>query len=268
MTLWPAKNTVSSGLPNFSVRLIEIRYHCIFVRMIRQLALLLLVLATACATQPGTNPNKNSLEPLMVVADEPVLLDEFLYAYNKNNNSEALFSKEDVDNYLDLYINFKLKVVESKVLGYDTTASFQKEFSSYKGQLDDSYLTSDSQTERLVIEAYERLQTQIKAAHILFNLNPDALPKDTIAVYEKAMAVRTEIENGLDFGNAAIQYSQDPSAKTNRGSLGYFSALQMVYPFETAAFTTLLGQISLPTRTRFGYHLIKVEDRRPSEGKV
>jgi peptidyl-prolyl cis-trans isomerase SurA len=237
--------------------------------MIRNTALILLVLVAACATQPSKNTKIIPVtKPLVTVADEPVYLDEFLYAYNKNNDSEALYSKNDVDSYLELYINFKLKVVEAKMLGYDTTGSFQKEFTNYKDQLDNSYLTSDSETERLVKEVYERMHIEVKVAHILFNLDPDALPKDTIIIYNKAMTIRSSIENGLDFGEAATRYSQDPSAKVNRGSLGYFTALQMVYPFETAAFNTPPGQISLPVRTRFGYHLIKVEDRRPSEGKV
>ena len=205
---------------------------------------------------------------LMTVANDTVTADEFLYAFRKNNDDEQETSKQEIDEYLDLYVNFKLKVVEAKSEGYDTTEEFKKEYQQYSTQLQNSYLVSDTETGRLVQEAYDRLTKEVEASHILLTLDPDAIPADTLQVYNRLMDIRNQALSGADFGMLAQQYSQDPSAKTNKGLLGYFSALQMVYPFENAAFETPVGEISMPVRTQFGYHLIKVSDVRPSEGKV
>ena len=237
--------------------------------MTHYLSLFLLLLAFSCANSPShKTAGPSTGKPLALVANEPVTVDEFLYAYNKNNFKEDRFSKADVDDYLELYINFKLKVTEAVSLGYDTMKVFKEEFAGYKNQLENNYLTTDGETGRLVAEAYERMQTEIKASHILIELAANTLPEDTIDAYNKIISIRAEIENGLDFGLAAVKYSQDPSAQTNQGSLGYFSALQMVYPFENAAYNTAVGYVSMPVRTQFGYHIIRVDERRPAEGKV
>lgn len=205
---------------------------------------------------------------LITIANEAVSTEEFLYAFNKNRAPDATVTRDELDEYLQLYINFKLKVVEAKSRGMDTTAIFLKEYQSYLNQLDNSYLQADNDSEFLVKEAYERSLYEISAAHILFTLNESASPADTLKTYSKAIQIRDSIIQGASFEYMAVAFSQDPSAKKNKGNLGYFSVFSMVYPFETAAYTIELGSISMPTRTRFGYHLIQVNDRRPNEGKV
>lgn len=112
------------------------------------------------------------------------------------------------------------------------------------------------------------MKEEVRASHILINVSPDADPKDTLAAFNKINEIRQKALSGENFDKLAKQYSQDPSAKTNGGDLGYFTALQMVYPFEDAAYKTPVGQISQPVKTRFGYHIIQVKDKRKSQGQV
>lgn len=206
---------------------------------------------------------------LAIIGRDSVSIDEFKYAFLKNRPKDSTVTKREVDEYLDLYIKFKLKVLEAKAQGIDTTESFLTEYNSYVDQLNNSYLQTSNDTDSLVKEAFDRLQYEVKAAHILFKLDEVALPEDTLRVYNQALTVRDSIVTGFaDFAQMALQYSDDPSAKQNKGVLGYFSAFQMVYPFETAAYSTAPGQISMPVRTRFGYHLVKVLDKRLNEGKI
>ena len=111
------------------------------------------------------------------------------------------------------------------------------------------------------------MQEEVRASHILINVKPEALPKDTLSAYNRIMEIKSKALGG-DFASLAADYSEDPTAKANKGNLGYFTALQMVFPFETAAYTANVGQVVGPVRTRFGYHLIRVTERRPARGEV
>jgi peptidyl-prolyl cis-trans isomerase SurA len=233
----------------------------------KNIAIVLIGLSSACALlKPGQNPTN---DPLLIVSSDSVSMDEFLYAFNKNRPLDSAVSRAEIDEYLDLYINFKLKVSEAKSRGLDTTAAFKKEYNSYIDQLDNSYIQISGNTDSLVVEAYNRMQYEINASHILLNLDEAAMPKDTLKVFNRAIAIRDSIVSGQkSFEDIAVAQSQDPSARQNKGNLGYFSVFQMVYPFETAAYTTSVGEISYPTRTQFGYHLVKVNDKRPNEGRI
>src|SRR5690606_18692466 len=143
---------------------------------------------------------------------------------------------------------------------------YQNELKTYRNQLSKNYLTDSKVTRELVEEGYSRLQKEIDASHILLMVDENASPEDTLKVYKKAMEIRQKALAGEDFGDLAVMHSQDPSAKDNRGNLGYFTAFRMVYAFENAAYNTPKGQISKPVRTRFGYHLIKVNDIRDNRG--
>ena len=194
---------------------------------------------------------------------------EFAYVYRKNNGSAPEYgSRASVQEYLDLYTNFRLKVLDAEKRGLDTTQAFKRELDGYRQQLAQPYLTEKSVTDQLVREAYERMQQEVNASHILVRVSPDAAPADTLAAYQKISQYRTQALGGEDFGKLAGTVSEDPSAKENGGKLGYFTAMQMVYPFESAAYKTPIGQVSQPVRTRFGYHLIKVNDRRPAQGEI
>lgn len=225
---------------------------------------LVCLLASCKAFEPESTQRKAFLS----VGGTKVYDDEFIYVFNKNNFRESSATVEEMDEYLDLFINFKLKVREARVLGLQNTGEFMQEFSGYRDELAKPYLTESKVNDRLVQEAYERMKSEISASHILVRVTENASPSDTMKAYEKISGIRQKIVSGEDFNRMASEYSEDPSAPANEGRLGYFTALQMVYPFEEAAYKTDPGEISPIFRTSFGYHILKVHDRRPSRGKI
>jgi peptidyl-prolyl cis-trans isomerase SurA len=205
---------------------------------------------------------------LMTINSEPVTKGEFVRIYSKNNTGSQEVDPKSLEEYLQLFINFKLKVAEARALGLDTVQSFVSELSGYRKQLARPYLIDQDVDQQTIREAYERLQWDVKASHILIQLDQKPTPADTLAAWNKIMNIRKRVVKGEDFHALAAELSQDPSAKSNSGRLGYFTGFQMVFPFEEAAYNTPVGQVSLPVRTRFGYHLILVNDKRPASGKV
>ncbi len=206
---------------------------------------------------------------LMTIGNEQITKQEFETIYKKNNTKQsAPLTKEALDEYLDLFVNFKLKVKEAQSLGMDTAEKFISELAGYRKQLAQPYLTDKEVTDKLVMEAYERSKLEVRASHILINCPSDASAKDTLIAFNKALSLLKRAEKGENFGVLAEKNSDDPSAKENKGDLGYFSAFTMVYPFEDAAFKTAKGKISNPIRTRFGYHIIKTTDIRPAQGEI
>lgn len=198
-----------------------------------------------------------------------VTTDEFIYLYKKNHqDNPAEFTPEKIEEYLRLFIDFKLKVQEARQRGMDTTAAFLKEYNTYRAEVRKPFLPDNKLVDSLTRLTYARMQEEVRASHILIPVKADATPADTLAACNQAVDVRNKLLSGLDFGTAAAQYSGDPSARTNKGDLGYFTALQMVYPFENAAYSLKVGEISAPVKTRFGYHLIRVTGKRPARGEV
>ncbi|OGX86545.1 peptidylprolyl isomerase [Hymenobacter lapidarius] len=194
---------------------------------------------------------------------------EFAYVYRKNNSSAPDYgTRQSVAEYLELYTNFRLKVLEAEQRGLDTTQAFKRELDGYRQQLAQPYLTEKSVTDQLVREAYDRMSQEVSASHILIRVAPDATPQDTLSAYQKLENIRREVAGGADFDQMARTQSEDPSARENAGKLGYFTAMQMVYPFESAAYKTPVGEVSAPIRTRFGYHIIKVNDKRAAQGEI
>ncbi|MBC7425516.1 MAG: peptidylprolyl isomerase [Bacteroidia bacterium] len=199
-----------------------------------------------------------------------VLLSEFEKGLFKNNHIQKdKPTPEKVDEYLELYKKFKLKVQDAYDMGMDTTDSYRKEMSTYRKQLAKPYLTDKAVTDQLVEEAYERMKYEFNSTHILILVNPDDAPADTLAAFKKISNIRKEIMDGtIDFANAAVNYSEDPSAKDNKGELGYFTVFQLVYPYESMAYNIPVNQVSPIFRTDYGYHIIKVLDRRPAKGEM
>ncbi|HMT28570.1 MAG TPA: peptidylprolyl isomerase [Bacteroidia bacterium] len=226
----------------------------------------LLVLISGCLNfalaQDANNP------VLMTISGTPVTKSEFEKVYRKNNSKEGSYDMKDVREYLELYINYKLKVKEAEEEKLDTSATFINELKGYRKQLAQPYMTDKDVSDALIKEAYDRMQKDVRASHILINVAPDALPKDTLLAYNRSLKIREMLTKGADFEKVARDSSNDPSAKENNGDLGYFTGMQMVYPFETAAYTTKPGQLSMPVRTKFGYHIIKVIDIRDAQGEI
>jgi len=228
------------------------------------------VLAFMYGCQSTKQPQTAATSPtLMTLGTNEVKVNEFKYVYNKNNaNAPDAYSEKSLRDYLELYTNFRLKILEAEAEGRDTAQAFKSELEGYRKQLAQPYLTEKGVTEKLVKEAYDRSKEEVGASHILVSVNPDAEPKDTLEAYNRIVDYRKRALAGENFDSLAFKYSQDPSARQNYGKLGYFTSLQMVYPFEDAAFKTSVGTISQPVRTRFGYHILKVTGRRPARGEI
>jgi len=205
---------------------------------------------------------------IMTIDGQPISKKEFENIYKKNNR-DSVVTTAALDEYLELFINFKLKVREAEKLKLDTASQFTTELAGYRKQLSRPYLVDNVKKEELLHEAYERMKTEVEASHILITVDEDASPADTLAAYKKIQSLRSEgMKSDADFGKLARNSSEDPSAKSNDGYLGFFTALQMVYPFENAAFNTPPGDVSGIVRTRFGYHILKVHSKRPARGEI
>lgn len=228
----------------------------------------LFIVFVSFAASAQNNPEKKSLT-LFTVNNNPVSTDEFLHLYRKNSlNRSEKTTEQAVKEYLDLLINFKLKIAEAQARGLDTTQKFNKEFKTYREELKRPYRAEPDALDKLTKDTYQRLTEEVKASHILIMVKPDSSPADTLSAYEKITQIRNRILQGESFDKVAAEVSEDPSAKYNFGNLGYFTAMQMVYPFEEAAYRTKPGEVSSIVRTQFGYHIIKVYDRQPARGEV
>lgn len=208
-------------------------------------------------------------QTVMEINGKPVTKSEFLQIYLKNN-PDPKYDKAALDEYMELFKKFKLKVAEAEALGYDTIPKLKRELEGYRKSLATPYLVDSEKNEEMIRQAYERLKKEIRASHILVRVDENASSADTLAAWNKLMTLKKRIENGEDFTAVAkgIGGSEDPSVVQNGGDLGYFTAFQMVYPFEEAAFTTPIGKVSNPVRTRFGYHILKVVGERPARGTM
>ena len=230
---------------------------------------------------------QGALRAESIQSDDPVLVrlngfeltrSEFEAIYRRNNVEHLIAEPKSIEEYLQVYIDFRLKVEEAKRLGMHNDPGFVRELAGYREQLAAQYMVDREVTEQLIVEAYNRSLYDIRASHILFAVGEHAHPDDTLSAYETAMMVRERALQGEHFATLAREYSDDPAARAaegsdqhpirpgNAGDLGYFSVFNMVYPFETAAYNTPVGEISLPARTAFGYHLIKVVDKLPAMG--
>jgi peptidyl-prolyl cis-trans isomerase SurA len=223
---------------------------------------------TACLAA-STAFSQNGTEPVVLtVGDSKVTRSEFEAVYKKNNKETSGNTQKALEEYMELYINFRMKVKEAEEAKLDTGKAFRDELAGYRKQLSQPYLVDKEVSDKLLKEAYDRQKTDIRAAHILIKCDQNALPKDTLAAFNKALDVRKKVVAGEKFDELAKKYSDDPSAKDNGGDLGFFTSMQMVYPFENAAYNTPVGQVSSPVRTKYGYHILKVNDKRDAQGQI
>ena len=208
-------------------------------------------------------------EVVMEINGNRVTKSEFLQIYLKNNDNPK-FDKASLDEYMELFKKFKLKVAEAESMGYDTVPKLKRELEGYRKQLALPYLIDSTENIAMVAQSYERLKTEVRASHILLRLKPTASAKDTAKAYFRLMELRERIVNGEDFALIARSKnsSEDPSVLTNGGDLGFFTAFQMLYPFEEVAYTTDVGETSLPFRTKYGYHILQITDKRPARGTI
>lgn len=224
----------------------------------------LVVLLMLTAFMFAQNKNK---EVLFTIDNTPYHTDEFIRVYQKNLDLVKDDSQKDLNNYLDLFVAYKLKIQKAHKLNLHLDTKFQKELNSYREQLAKKYLTDSKVTDELINEAIERSKFEVKCSHILIQF-PNGDANDTIEALKKINDIKNQVKAGADFNKLASNLSEDPSARENQGNLGYFSVFRMIYPFETAAFNTPVGEVSDVVKTQFGYHIIYVHDKRPNRGEV
>ena len=219
--------------------------------------LLIFFTTSLCFTQ------NNSNDILFTIGDDSVNTKEFLRVYNKNLDLITDNSQKDIDNYLQLYIDYKLKVLEAYEKKYDKKESYISELNKYSTQLASNYLFDKNSQDSMLNEAYLRTKTEIKASHILIRIEEQDL--DTLDIYNKLISYREDFKN-YDLSYLIKKYHDGKNIFVE--DLGYFSAFKMIYSFESKAYETKVGDISMPFRTRFGFHVLKVEDKRESLGEV
>ncbi|MCE7063752.1 peptidylprolyl isomerase [Dyadobacter sp. CY326] len=231
--------------------------------------LLALLAAGSCkTTAPPQLQVVIQTQPLLEIGNEKFSIEDYQESYNRNKNASDSTGELSPEEYLNLYKDLKIKVLHAKQEGKDTTQDYKEEIQSYREQLAKNQLVDKNLVEKLSNEAYNRLKQEVRASHILIGVSEDASPADTLEAYRAAIALRGRLEEGSDFGDIAARFSKDPVAAKTKGDLGYFTAFQTLYPIESAAYSQSVGRVSQPVRTKAGYHLIKVTDRRTNRGMV
>lgn len=221
-----------------------------------------LILAfTLCIGQFFLNSTKAS-ETLFTIDGTPTSKEEFEYIYKKNNiNNQADYSKTSLDDYLKLFINYKLKVKQAYSLGLDTSAALMKEYDGYRKQLLDSYIQRHL-IDPLIQQEYDRSQNDVAISHIFVS-------KSTPQSEQKIKEAYQKLKNGDKFEAVAKKYSEDSISAANGGKVGYFAALQIGYPqIEDALYNVPVGKYSDVITTDLGYHIIRVDATRPAYGRV
>jgi peptidyl-prolyl cis-trans isomerase SurA len=207
---------------------------------------------------------------LFQINNNSVRLSEFKYIYSKTSPDKSDFSRKSLEEYLDLYVKFKMKVMRAKELRLDTLESVMTELAGYRKTLADSYLIDKEVTEKLVKEAFDRSQSEVFVNHILANCERNASPEDTLKAYNKLVAVKKRLDKGENFNKLAIELSEDKSSKDKGGEIGYITAMlpDGFYSFESAAYNTPEGKYSEIIRSPLGYHILYITKRRPAQGEV
>ncbi len=225
-----------------------------------------IISALACAVILSASASKNADPVLMTINGKDVRQSEFEYLYHKNNLQQL--APQSIDEYIEMFIVYKLKVADAEAAGLHQTDAFTKEFNGYCAELSRPYLRDSIVEKRLIEEAYARMATSRKVSHIMLPLGSTYDEKEANRM--KLDSIRTAIVNGsADFGEMAVRYSSDRSARVNNGSMGYINVNSYPYPFEKTAWETPVGEISpVIEDAPFGFHIIRVEDERPNPGKV
>ena len=223
----------------------------------------------AAMPDAATNP-----DVIAVYGDDVLTLDEFESRYARavgSSSNAADDSLAEYEDFLERYVNFRLKVEAATDAGIPTSREVMDEIATYRTNLARPYLLEQEVMEPIVRQLYDRQQQLVDVSHILLRVDETASPDDTLTAYKRLEAIRDSAVQGVDFGDLAYRNSEDPSASAREGSLGfkgrlgYFTAGRMIEPFESYAYETPVGDVSPVFRTRFGYHILNVHDRRDAE---
>jgi peptidyl-prolyl cis-trans isomerase SurA len=193
---------------------------------------------------------------------------DFLRAYNKNNTKSAANKAKSISDYLDLYIKSRLKIREAYERGYDTLPQIKNEVDNLRAQIIENYMSDPVTVNRLSKEAFQRSLKDIHVAHIFISFKKADGSMDTIAARNKKDEIMKRLQKGDDFLQVAQQSSDDPSAKTNKGDMGYITVFTLPYEFENIIYAIPAGKYSAPYRSKIGYHIFKKLGERKAVGKI
>ncbi len=221
-----------------------------------------------CAPLSAQTPTSETV--LFKVAGKPVEVGEFDYIYKKTNAAQANYSRESLEEYLDLYVKFKLKVQQAREMKLDTITALARELEDYRRQLADAYLVDKEVTDKLVEQAYSRMQVEREVSHILFKFKANATAADSAVVVDRANRVLEMVSKGSDFERMAIGQSEDQNARENKGYLGFLSAMlpNGFYDLENAIYETPVGKVSGLVYSPMGLHIVKIWSERPARGEM
>ena len=215
---------------------------------------------------------------LMTIDGKPVMASEFMYIYEKNNK-EASLDPKTMDEYLDLFVNFKLKVAEAQAQGIDTTAAFKKELAGYRAQATPKYMQDNEALDSLVRLSYDHISRDRRAAHIAIQCPAGAEETQVEEALAKINDARLRVTTGKaikkgrrmvlqkpeDFSEVAREVSTDPSVQETGGELGWITPFRYVYSLEEVVYNTPVGEVSEVFRSPYGFHIVLVEEERPHE---
>lgn len=223
------------------------------------------LLLTAYGSISAAKPQIDRADQVLLTIDKkPVTLGEFEYLYHKNNSQQL--APQSIEEYLDMFINYKLKVAEAEAAGIDTTATFINEYNGYARDLAQPYLTDQTVEQELIDKVYDRLKEEVNVSHIMMFTGETSAERE--ANHHTLDSIRTVIVNGGDFEALAKEYSIDRASRDRGGNMGYITANRFPYTFEDAAYETPVGQLSQVIETPYGFHLVKPIDRRQARGQV
>lgn len=231
-------------------------------KILLQAALLL----TACGPVMAANNGVDRADQvLMTIDNKPVTLGEFEYLYHKNNSQQLV--PQSINEYLEMFINYKLKVAEAEAAGIDTTAAFVSELNGYARDLAQPYLVDSVVERQLIDKAYSRMNEEVNVSHIM--LFTGETPEQREANRNRLDSLRNVIISGKStFEEVAEHNSIDASSNKKGGNMGYIVPNRLPYTFEDAAYETPVGQMSEIVETPFGIHLVKPVARHTSRGQI
>ncbi len=228
--------------------------------------ILFFVLLTSCSWAFAQNDDP----VLFTVEGNPVHVSEFDYIYSKNTGKNTDYSLKSLEEYLDLYVKFKLKVQKAKEIQLDTVPSLMKELEGYRKQLAKSYLTDKEVTDRLVKEVYDRSANDIKLSHILISLKENASEEQETKARLKIDNVYSKLKEGMSFNEAVKEFSEDKISKETNGALPFLNAMFPAgfYELENAGYALQKGEFSEPVRSKLGFHIVRLDEVRQARGEM
>ena len=207
-------------------------------------------------------------QTLFTYADKSVSAKEYLKAFNKVYPAPVTDKAKKMREYLNLYINSKLKIHEATLRGYDSMPAFIEEFTALRNQVIENYMTDTESMNALVNEAFDRSQKDIKVQHIFIPYYTGANFSDSPVVKLKIQEAFMELQSGKSFDDVAVKFSQDPSVADNKGHLGYITVFSLPYQFENIIYNLSPGKYSAPYRSNSGYHIFKNISERKAVGRM